>query len=73
MEFIIKHQNKRLSQNLPKRSPSLAPIERPNKLLEKLKSPSIGKSFLRKTISVELAKGKQANIEDIVNQKLIVK
>ena len=33
MEFIIKHQNKRLSQNLPKRSPSLAPIERPNKLL----------------------------------------
>ena len=72
MEFITKHQNKRLAHLLPRRTPSLVPIQRPNKLLEKLRSPSMGKSFLRKTISVELQKTKETKLEDIVNQKLIV-
>ncbi len=45
-------------------------MRRPNKLLEKLKSPSEGP--LRKTISVELLKTKESKAENLISRKLMM-
>ena len=74
VSFMIKNQNKRISPLLPKRSPILIPIERPpNKLLERLRASNPPQNTLRKTISVELSKTKETKLEDIINQKLVVR
>lgn len=58
MEYVNKHQNRRISLLLPRKTPSLTPLERPSKLLEILRNTDANKSMLRKTISVELVKNK---------------
>jgi len=58
INYVNKHQNRRIYALLPRKPLTSLALERPDKLLERLKSRSAGQPMLRKTISVELVKTK---------------